>query len=248
MAEHAKALAGQPLAIAGDFNIAPADIDVYDPEAFEDSTHVSAPERERLRMILDAGLADAFRVVEPDLVQHSWWDYRGGNFHRGLGLRIDLALVSPDLATRWSLAHEIGHLVMHASVGPDAESEANRFASEFLMPRDEIVPHLRNLSIARLAELKPLWRVSMAALIKRATDTQAVSEQQGRRLWIRMSQLAYRKNEPLPLDPEEPQLYHDLVRVHLEELGYEPEQLRRLLADPEGYWVPSDNRQLRVVK
>ena len=116
------------------------------------------------------------------------------------------------------------------------------------MPRDEIVPHLRSLSIARLAELKPLWKVSMAALIKRATDTNAIGELQGRRLWIRMSQLGYRKNEPLPLEPEEPQLYKDFVSVHLEELGYDPEQLRRLLGDPEGYWVLSDNRQLRVVK
>ena len=99
MADRARALAGRPLAIAGDFNIAPADIDVYDPAAFEGATHVSAPERERLRAILDAGLADAFRVAEPDTVQHTWWDYRGGNFHRGLGLRIDLALVSPDLAS-----------------------------------------------------------------------------------------------------------------------------------------------------
>lgn len=100
MAQRARALAGRPLAIAGDFNIAPAAIDVYDPAAFEGATHTSAPERERLRTILGAGLADAFRVAEPDLVQHTWWDYRGGNFHRGLGLRIDLALVSPDLASR----------------------------------------------------------------------------------------------------------------------------------------------------
>ena len=99
MADRARALAGRQLAIAGDFNIAPADIDVYDPAAFEGATHVSAPERERLRAILDAGLADAFRVAEPDTVQHTWWDYRGGNFHRGLGLRIDLALISPDLAS-----------------------------------------------------------------------------------------------------------------------------------------------------
>jgi exodeoxyribonuclease-3 len=100
MAERARALAGRPLAIAGDFNIAPADIDVWDPAAFEGATHVSEPERERLRAILATGLQDAFRVVEPDLVQHSWWDYRQGHFHRGMGLRIDLALVSPELASR----------------------------------------------------------------------------------------------------------------------------------------------------
>ncbi len=93
-------LKGAPLAIAGDFNIAPSEIDVYDPEAFAGATHVSEPERARLRALLDTGLVDAFRAVEPETVQHTWWDYRQGHFHRGMGLRIDLALVSPDLAAR----------------------------------------------------------------------------------------------------------------------------------------------------
>ena len=100
MAARAVALAGSPLAIAGDFNVAPDDIDVYDPAAFEGATHVSTAERQRLGALLDAGLADAFRVAEPETVQHTWWDYRQGHFHRGMGLRIDLALVSPDLAAR----------------------------------------------------------------------------------------------------------------------------------------------------
>ena len=98
MAERVTALAGQPLVVTGDFNIAPADIDVYSPTAFAHSTHVTPEERERLRAILDRGLVDAFRHLEPDAVGYTWWDYRGGDFHRGLGLRIDLALVSPDIA------------------------------------------------------------------------------------------------------------------------------------------------------
>ena len=100
MAERAAQLADQPLVIAGDYNIAPADIDIWDPAAFEGATHASAPERERLGALLGSGLADAFRVVEPETVQHTWWDYRQGHFHRGMGMRIDLALVSPDLAAR----------------------------------------------------------------------------------------------------------------------------------------------------
>ena len=100
MADRAAKLAGEPLAIAGDFNIAPADIDVHDPEAFAGATHVSAAERERLGALLGTGLVDAFRAVEPETVQHTWWDYRQGHFHRGMGLRIDLALVRPDLAGR----------------------------------------------------------------------------------------------------------------------------------------------------
>jgi exodeoxyribonuclease-3 len=94
------ALGGTPLVIAGDFNIAPADLDVYDPVAFAGATHVTAQERARLVELEDRGLVDAYRSLHPAEVQYTWWDYRAGNFHRGLGLRIDLALVSTTLAQR----------------------------------------------------------------------------------------------------------------------------------------------------
>ena len=80
--------------VAGDFNIAPADADVYDPAAFVDSTHVTAEERGRLQRMLDGGMVDAYRALHPEDVQYTWWDYRAGHFHKGLGLRIDLVLVS----------------------------------------------------------------------------------------------------------------------------------------------------------
>ncbi len=85
---------GADVVVAGDMNIAPADADVYDPSAFAESTHVTAAERGRLEAILGAGMVDAYRALHPDEVQYTWWDYRAGNFHKGLGLRIDLALVS----------------------------------------------------------------------------------------------------------------------------------------------------------
>jgi exodeoxyribonuclease-3 len=98
IAGRARELRGQPLVIAGDMNVAPADADVYDPAAFVGSTHVTAEERGRLERILAEGLVDAYRHVHPSDPQFTWWDYRQGHFHRGLGLRIDLALLSEDLA------------------------------------------------------------------------------------------------------------------------------------------------------
>ena len=96
-----RAGAGGPLVIGGDFNVAPADADVYDPAAFAGATHVTAPERERVAAILEAGdLVDAYRAVHPDEPQFTWWDYRQGHFHRGLGMRIDLLLLSAGLAGR----------------------------------------------------------------------------------------------------------------------------------------------------
>jgi len=90
---------GQALIVGGDFNVAPADIDVYDPAAFVGGTHVTPDERGRLEAILAAGeLVDSYRRLHRDEVQHTWWDYRQGHFHRGLGLRIDLVLASEAIA------------------------------------------------------------------------------------------------------------------------------------------------------
>jgi exodeoxyribonuclease-3 len=98
-ARRASELRGQPLVIAGDWNVAPADLDVYDPAAFAGSTHVTAEERALLVAVEEeGGLLDAYRRLHPDEVGYTWWDYRQGHFHRKMGLRIDLALVSGDLA------------------------------------------------------------------------------------------------------------------------------------------------------
>lgn len=97
MAVRARAL-GPRAVIAGDFNVTPADPDVYDPAAFVGDTHVTEDERSRLRAIFDAGYVDAYRALHPDQQQFTWWDYRAGHFHKGMGLRIDLVVVSQELA------------------------------------------------------------------------------------------------------------------------------------------------------
>jgi exodeoxyribonuclease III len=91
--------ADQSVAVGGDFNVAPTDDDVWDPAHFEGMTHVSAPERAALAEVEAWGLRDVFpRFNDPGTF--SWWDYRGGDFHQGRGMRIDLILVSEDLAGR----------------------------------------------------------------------------------------------------------------------------------------------------
>ncbi len=89
--------------VTGDFNIAPEDRDVYDIAKFENATHVSQPERDRLASICEWGLTDLFRRQHPDADRvYTWWDYRAGDFHQGRGLRIDLALGSTSVADRLS--------------------------------------------------------------------------------------------------------------------------------------------------
>jgi len=88
------------LAIMGDFNIAPEDRDVHDPELWRDQVLCSKPERERLQALLDLGLVDTFRLFSQPEQSYSWWDYRAAAFRRKRGLRIDLILASPALAAR----------------------------------------------------------------------------------------------------------------------------------------------------
>ena len=87
------------MAVCGDFNVAPDDGDVWDPAHFVGMTHVSEPERAALRNVEGWGLVDVFRKFNDPGV-FTWWDYRAGDFHQGRGMRIDLVLVSEDLAGR----------------------------------------------------------------------------------------------------------------------------------------------------
>ena len=84
--------------VLGDFNIAPDDRDVHDPEAWHERILCSTPEREALQKILELGLADTFRLFEQEENSYSWWDYRAAGFRRNRGLRIDLVRASKALA------------------------------------------------------------------------------------------------------------------------------------------------------
>jgi exodeoxyribonuclease-3 len=96
---------GAPKVICGDFNIAPDDRDVWDPQAFVGSTHVSEAERQALADLEGDDLVDAFRMLYPGDRLYTYWDYRAGDFHEHRGMRIDLVLVSTALAggLRWAL-------------------------------------------------------------------------------------------------------------------------------------------------
>lgn len=85
------------LVVLGDFNIAPADADVHDPEAWRGKVLFSEPEKAALKKLLDLGLVDSFRLFPQEDRVFSWWDYRAAGFRRNLGLRIDLVLVSQAL-------------------------------------------------------------------------------------------------------------------------------------------------------
>jgi len=94
----------RPLLLCGDFNVAPDDRDVHDPEAHRGQLHFHPDEHRALADLLALGLVDLYRRHHPEGGRYSWWDYRMGAFRRNLGLRIDLVLGTPDLAARSAAA------------------------------------------------------------------------------------------------------------------------------------------------
>lgn len=136
---------------------------------------------------------------------------------------------------RWTLAHEIGHAIMHRNPTGDVEEQANLFASEFLMPADEIGSQLEDLTLRQAAAMKQRWKVSMAALIRRARDLERISDYKYRSLNISLSAQGHKAVEPYPIAVEEPQVVRQVVEMHRSTLGYDDFDLAKLLfsADPQ---------------
>jgi exodeoxyribonuclease-3 len=92
------------VALCGDFNVAPQDIDVWDPAAAHGGTHVSPAERERIARLREWGMVDVVRRFHPEPGYFTWWDYRAGHFHKNIGMRIDHVYVTSPLAERATAA------------------------------------------------------------------------------------------------------------------------------------------------
>jgi exodeoxyribonuclease-3 len=91
---------GRPHVLTGDFNVAPTDLDIYDPARWRRRTHASPPERAAVAALLDLGLVDVTRVASPGPGVYTWWSHRPGQFESNRGLRIDLALCAPEVSDR----------------------------------------------------------------------------------------------------------------------------------------------------
>ncbi len=137
-------------------------------------------------------------------------------------------------ADRWrlTLAHELGHIIMHhhLPIPPspsELEAQAFEFAGELLAPHRELAGQLSRIDLRRLAQLKSHWRVSMAYLLRTAAQLGRVKKSQERGLWIALRRGGV--DEPVSIESERPQLLRGLVRSHLDDLGYTVESLSRAL-------------------
>lgn len=140
----------------------------------------------------------------------------------------------PAARQKLTIAHELGHLIMHRFPCEDAEDQAFLFAAELLMPGDEITPMLRPLSFDRLAKLKLHWGCSMQALIKRAEGLGVISASNARYYWAKLNQSGYRENEPYDneLVPETPTLMLEMMDTYTNELKYSADDLAKLMLMP----------------
>ena len=156
---------------------------------------------------------------------------------------------------RFSLAHELAHVVMHRTVDPEWEQEADSFAAEFLMPAREIKPQLEGakLTLARLMDIKHYWKVAMSAVAKRAKDLGAITERQARSLFTLLNSRGYLKKEPFPLPAEQPKTLRNVLRVHLDRHGYSLQELGQLAFVSDSEFVrrfqfaSTDPKRLRAV-
>lgn len=157
---------------------------------------------------------------------------------------------------RFTLSHELGHIVMHKYPSDDMEKEANLFASEFLMPTDDIKSDFQYLTIHKLADLKLYWKVAMSAIIYKAAFIGKITERQSRYLYMQLSKAGYKTREPAELDPptETPSLLKKIIDVHLDDLNYSINELASILHLEEeevyGYYLekPNSRKHLSIVK
>lgn len=157
---------------------------------------------------------------------------------------------------RFTLAHEIGHIVMHVYPSEDMEKEANTFARELLIPTNDLHPYLigQKIELKTLARLKMEWRVSMGSLLYAAGDLRVLTERQKTSMWVMFNKLGYKKREPAELDFEHEPTTSDkeLLYTHVQSLGYSWDELAEMLGFPvddvlDMYGLPKPRRGLRLV-
>ena len=166
---------------------------------------------------------------------------------------------APADRVRHTLAHELGHMVLHTTTLHDddvMEDEADTFAGALLLPSDEFKAQLRRFDLRQLANMKQFWKVSMASMAVRADKLKLITPYQSKSFWMEMGKLGYRKREPHEPEHEHGTILRRMVKYHTDKLGYSTDDMCRLLnLNPTDYeemygagQVREPQRHLRIVK
>ncbi|WP_343558996.1 XRE family transcriptional regulator [Sphingobacterium sp.] len=199
--------------------------------------------RRFLRISPDLPIKDIFTVLEKHGIiiyeLNAVEKFDGVSFISDLGFPV--IIINKNFSNdrkRFTIAHELGHLVMHnennfpVSEYRDKEKEANNFASEFLMPEESIKNSLRNLKINELGELKSYWLTSMSSIIRRAKDLKCIDESRYKYFLIELSRMGYTRNEPIRVPIDKPELLEKARQLMNNELNYNEREFINFLALP----------------
>jgi Zn-dependent peptidase ImmA (M78 family)/transcriptional regulator with XRE-family HTH domain len=135
---------------------------------------------------------------------------------------------SPTDRARFSVAHELAHLVMHSQPTSTMEEEADQFAGEFLFPTASAQTELQGVSTSTIWRAKQRWRVSGQAILRAALRAGTINENRYQSIMCYFSKQGWRRDEPYPLDPETPNTLRKIVDAFRNELGYSTDQIRTL--------------------
>jgi Zn-dependent peptidase ImmA (M78 family) len=153
---------------------------------------------------------------------------------------------------RFTLAHELAHLILHNHPAGDEEmeTEADEFAAEFLMPAKEVRPYIAGPSLGRLGRAKAYWKVSIKALIVQAHRLKLITPSQYTGLNVNYSKAGYSRGEPFPIPVEKPSVLSQAIRHHLEMLRYSIDDMASLLmiTAQEFQAIYTELPRLRLVK
>ncbi|MBI9052338.1 MAG: ImmA/IrrE family metallo-endopeptidase [Bacteroidales bacterium] len=241
-----------------DFGLTPFDIEGgFSPEKAAGfiRKQMGIPVNEPVRMIYNLLESNGIIIVEIETTEY----FDGASFitDKGFPVIVINKAFSND-RKRFTLAHELGHLIMHITGHfpiPDdrrLEDEANNFASEFLMPEDAIKPALRGLRLAYLSELKRYWLTSMASIIRRAKDLGCISLDKYKYMNIEFSRRGLKRDEGINVFIDAPKLFTTGYKMHRNELEYTDEELAKAFNLPldilQRFCSPSrTNSKLRVL-
>jgi Zn-dependent peptidase ImmA (M78 family)/DNA-binding XRE family transcriptional regulator len=148
----------------------------------------------------------------------------------------------PNDHKRFTIAHELGHLIMHIPFSEEAEfydnledltiveKQADQFAGAFLIPTHQAKYQFKNLTYSKLADFKVHWKVSKQAVIYRAKDAGAINETKFKTLFIELSRFGERKNEKIEIAIDQPTLFNKIIQFHEKNLELTKKEIAEDLA------------------
>lgn len=221
-----------------DFNLMPLNVEEgYTPEYIANYHRklLKLTKDEPVKNIISLLEAAGVIVYEMDIIEK----FDGVSFISDLGYPV--IIINKNFSNdrkRFTIAHELGHLLMHnencfpISTFREKEKEANVFASEFLMPENEIKNSLRSMVMSDLGDLKRYWLTSMQSLIRRAKDLQCIDENRYKFFMIEMSRNGFTRKEPVEVYIDRPTCFKNAFELFKNELSYSVEDFIKYTALP----------------